>query len=192
MWLPDAHLCCLILNTTRPCVAVLLNGAATSSIISSQMHQQNPADAPPESRGTFRIRRIPTESCLHLQHVYVGLEICHLCAWHLAILGHRQAQCWLYKTTYSLLGYDWFRIFWRPATENKRLSINLTALSSPVAPQGVVMTTFGTTSDDKVVRLTIFCFQWLPQLDIISDMNQWDLLPRGTIIRSSNWQVAQW
>ena len=31
------------------------------------MHQQNPVDAPPESRGTTRIRRTPTESCLHLQ-----------------------------------------------------------------------------------------------------------------------------
>ena len=33
------------------------------------MHQQNPVDAPPESRGTTRIRRTPTESCLHLQRV---------------------------------------------------------------------------------------------------------------------------
>ena len=31
------------------------------------MHQQNPADAPPESCGTNRIRRTPTESCFHLQ-----------------------------------------------------------------------------------------------------------------------------
>ena len=31
------------------------------------MHQQNPVDAPPESRSTTRIRRTPTESCLHLQ-----------------------------------------------------------------------------------------------------------------------------
>ena len=31
------------------------------------MQQQNPVDAPPESRGTTRIRRTPTESCLHLQ-----------------------------------------------------------------------------------------------------------------------------
>ena len=31
------------------------------------MRQQNPVDAPPESRGTTRIRRTPTESCLHLQ-----------------------------------------------------------------------------------------------------------------------------
>ena len=34
------------------------------------MHQQNPVDAPPESRGTTRIRRTPTESCLHLQRAY--------------------------------------------------------------------------------------------------------------------------
>ena len=67
MWLPDAHLCYLILTATRPCVAVLLHGATTSSAISPQMHPQNPADAPPESRGTTRIRRTPTESCLHLQ-----------------------------------------------------------------------------------------------------------------------------
>ena len=67
MWLPDAHLCYLILNAARPCVAVLLHGAATSSAISPQMHQQNPVDAPPESCGTTRIRLTPTESCLHLQ-----------------------------------------------------------------------------------------------------------------------------
>ena len=67
MWLPDAHLCYFILSAARLCVAVLLHGAATSSAISPQMHQQNPADAPPESRGTIRIRRTPTESCLHLQ-----------------------------------------------------------------------------------------------------------------------------
>ena len=69
MWLPDAHLRYFILSAARPCVAVLLHGAATSSAISPQMHQQNPADAPPESRGTTRIWRTPTESCLHLQRV---------------------------------------------------------------------------------------------------------------------------
>ena len=31
------------------------------------MHQQNPVDAPSESRGTTKIRRTPTESCLHSQ-----------------------------------------------------------------------------------------------------------------------------
>ena len=67
MWLPDTHLCYFILSAALLCVAVLLCGAATSSAISPQMHQQNPADAPPESRGTIRIRRTPTESCLHLQ-----------------------------------------------------------------------------------------------------------------------------
>ena len=39
MWLPDAHLYYFILNAARPCVAVLLHGAATSSAISLQMHQ---------------------------------------------------------------------------------------------------------------------------------------------------------
>ena len=67
MWLPDAHLCYLTLIAAGPCAAVLLHGATTSSAISPQMLQQNPADAPPESRGTTRIRRTPTESCLHLQ-----------------------------------------------------------------------------------------------------------------------------
>ena len=70
MWL-DSHLYYLILNAACPCVAVLLHGAATSLAISSQMHQQNPADAPPESRGTTRIRRTPTESCLHLQRAFI-------------------------------------------------------------------------------------------------------------------------
>ena len=64
----------LILKAARPCVAVLLHGAATSSAISPQMHQQNPADAPTESRGTIRIRRTPTESCLHLQRGFVQVE----------------------------------------------------------------------------------------------------------------------
>ena len=67
MWLPDAHLCYLTLIAASPCVAVLLHGATTSSAISPQTHQHNPADAPPESRGTTRIRCTPTESCLHLQ-----------------------------------------------------------------------------------------------------------------------------
>ena len=67
MWLPDAYLCYLTLITACPCLAVLLHGATTSSAMSPQMHHQNPADAPPESRGTTRIRRTPTESCLHLQ-----------------------------------------------------------------------------------------------------------------------------
>ena len=71
MWLPDAHICYLILNAVCPCLAVLSHGAATSSAISPQMHQQNPADALPESCGTTRIRRTPTESCLHLLRVCV-------------------------------------------------------------------------------------------------------------------------
>ena len=37
------------------------------------MHQQNPVDAPPESRGTTRIRRTPTESCFHLQRELHGI-----------------------------------------------------------------------------------------------------------------------
>ena len=83
MWLPDAHLCYFILSAARPCVAVLLHGAATSSAISPQMHQQNPADAPPESRGTTRIRRTPTESCLHLQRESVSVWglTSQMCAW---------------------------------------------------------------------------------------------------------------
>ena len=40
------------------------------------MHQQNPVDAPPESRGTTRIRRTPTESCFHLQREVVRRAIC--------------------------------------------------------------------------------------------------------------------
>ena len=47
------------------------------------MHQQNPEDAPPESRGTTRIRRTPTESCFHLQrdtgHLFIdpSTELIH-------------------------------------------------------------------------------------------------------------------
>ena len=61
MWLPNAHICYLILNAAGPCVAVLLHGAATSSAISPQMHQQNPVDAPPESV-------VPPESGVHPQN----------------------------------------------------------------------------------------------------------------------------
>ena len=39
------------------------------------LNQQNPVDAPPESRGTTRIRRTPTESCLHLQCDTGGVRI---------------------------------------------------------------------------------------------------------------------
>ena len=46
--------------------------ATTWSAISPQMHHQNPADASPESRGTTRIRRTPTESYLHLQYGYIA------------------------------------------------------------------------------------------------------------------------
>ena len=49
----------------RPCVAVFMIGAAALCTILQQMHHQNPADAPPESRGTNEIRCAPTESCLH-------------------------------------------------------------------------------------------------------------------------------
>ena len=87
MWLPDAHLCYFILSAARLCVAVLLHGAATSSAISPQMHQQNPADAPPESRGTIRIRRTPTESCLHLQCVKVETGILKSVSHRLNMLG---------------------------------------------------------------------------------------------------------
>ena len=41
-------------------VMVLLHGAATSSTISPQMHQQSPADAPTKSRGTTRIHWLVT------------------------------------------------------------------------------------------------------------------------------------
>ena len=41
----------------------------------------------------------------------------------------------------------------------KQKVINLTTLSSRVALQVVMMTTYGATSDEKVVKLTIFCFQ---------------------------------
>ena len=37
----------------------------------------------------------------------------------------------------------------------------LTTLSSLVAPQFDFMTTYGVTSDDKVVKLTTVCFQWM-------------------------------
>ena len=64
MWLTTAHLRYLFLMAAQPCVAVLMLGAAALCIILRQMHQQNPADAPTESRGTTGIRYTPTESCL--------------------------------------------------------------------------------------------------------------------------------
>ena len=55
------------------------------------MHQQNPVDAPSESRGTTRIRRTPTESCLHLQrepgsqedqlHIHFHSQRCAIDSW---------------------------------------------------------------------------------------------------------------
>ena len=39
--------------------------------------------------------------------------------------------------------------------------VNLTTFSSLVALQVVMMTTYSATSDDKVVKLMIFCFQWM-------------------------------
>ena len=42
---------------------------------------------------------------------------------------------------------------------NSRLLCQHTTLSSLVAPQAVLMTTYGVTSDDEVVKLTTFCFQ---------------------------------
>ena len=80
----------------------------TSLAISSQMHQQNPADAPPESRGTTRIRRTPTESCLHLQRAFIIRSI-----WRFRDF----TRSWG-KTSYRLLngglGYamQWLYITW--------------------------------------------------------------------------------
>ena len=37
--------------------------------------------------------------------------------------------------------------------------VNLINLSSLVALQVVIMTTYGATSDNKIVKLTMFCFQ---------------------------------
>ena len=58
-------------------VMVLLHGAATSSTISPQMHQQSPADAPPESRGTIRIHWLVTVMGNKplLEEVCVGLPV---------------------------------------------------------------------------------------------------------------------
>ena len=46
----------------RPCVAVFMLGAAALYNILRQMHQQNPEDAPTESRGTTSNRCPPTAS----------------------------------------------------------------------------------------------------------------------------------
>ena len=65
MWLSAAYLRYLFLVAARPCVAVFMLGAAALCTILRQVHQQNPADAPTESRCTTRIRCTPTGSCLH-------------------------------------------------------------------------------------------------------------------------------
>ena len=62
MWLPAVHLRHRFFMAAHPCVAVFMFGAADSSAILRQMPQRNPADAPPESRGTTRIRSTPMES----------------------------------------------------------------------------------------------------------------------------------
>ena len=61
----NAHLGYLSPMAARPCEAVFMLGAAALCTILRQMHQQNPADAPTEPRGTTKIRCTPTESCLH-------------------------------------------------------------------------------------------------------------------------------
>ena len=58
MWLPDAHLCYLILNAARPYMVVLLHGQSflprcTNRIL--QIHQQNPV--------------VPSESGVHPQNL---------------------------------------------------------------------------------------------------------------------------
>ena len=49
------------------CTTVFAYGATARSAILQQMHNQNPAGASPESRGTTRIRCTQTQSCLHSQ-----------------------------------------------------------------------------------------------------------------------------
>ena len=50
----------------------------------------------------------------------------------------------------------------------KQKVVNLTILSSLAAPEVVVMTTYGAPGDDKIVKLTFFCFQWYGWTDIFS------------------------
>ena len=57
------------------------------------MHQQNPADAPPESRGTTRIRRTPTESCLHLQRGTASAAIVPMYHMKLDLQAHWNYFC---------------------------------------------------------------------------------------------------
>ena len=76
MWLPTAHLRYLFLMATRPCVTVFMLGAAALSAILRQLrHDQNPADAPTESRGTTRVPCTPTESCFHLQRGFIQTSV---------------------------------------------------------------------------------------------------------------------
>ena len=44
-------------------------------------------------------------------------------------------------------------------TQRKQKIVNLTTLLSLVAPKVVITTTYGATSDDKIVKVTNFCFQ---------------------------------
>ena len=53
-----------------------------------------------------------------------------------------------------------YRISHEICTHWKLKVVNLTTLSSLVAPQVVKMTTYDATSEDKVVKLIIFCFQY--------------------------------
>ena len=62
----------------------------------------------------------------------------------------------------------WSKITWY---HWKQKVVNLTTFPSLVAPQVALMTTYGATSSDKVVKLTIFCFQWLYIRYISTNMN---------------------
>ena len=56
--------------------------------------------------------------------------------------------------------FDVFLIYW------KQKVVNLTILSSLMASHVFVITTYCATTDDKVVKFTIFCFQWHRAYDL--------------------------
>ena len=67
MWLPSAHLRYLCLMAARRCMVAFMIGVTALSSISRQMHHQNSAATPPESRGATWTPCTPAWSCLHLQ-----------------------------------------------------------------------------------------------------------------------------
>ena len=94
-----------IIMRARPYMAVFVFRCKRSLCLLRQMHHQNPADAPPESHGTIRIRCTPTDSCWRLQHEdRKCLKVSYLAEWfsfELMFYWNKEAENgpWCFRNT---------------------------------------------------------------------------------------------